>query len=94
MDAIRDTHKKHHQRLNDLESQIDLIKKMKSPSGGDGGAGLLDALQEIQDKLRKEFDEKLEALKNELMARIIALEEKDKDQQEQIDNLTRLFDKH
>jgi len=33
-------------------------------------------------------------LKDELMAKIIALEEKDKDQQEQIDNLTRLFDKH
>ena len=66
---------------------------MNRPAGDDG-AGLLDALQEIQDKLRSEFDEKLENLKNELLKRIVALEEKDKDLQEQIDNLNKLFDKH
>ena len=27
---------------------------------GDGGEGLLDALNDITDKMRKEFDEKLE----------------------------------
>lgn len=95
MQATRDTQKKHHQRLNDLESQIDLLKKMNRPAGdGDSGAGLLDTLQEMMDKLRSEFDEKLNSLRDELLAKIAALEAKDKDQQEQIDNLTKLFDKH
>ena len=69
---------------------------MNRPAGGSGddGAGLLDAIQEIQDKLRAEFDEKLASLRDELLAKIAALEAKDKDQQEQIDNLTRLFDNH
>lgn len=67
---------------------------MNRPAGGDDGGGLLDALQEIQDKLRKEFDEKLANLRDELLAKIAELEAKDKDQQEQLDNLTRLFDKH
>ena len=95
MQATRDTQKQHHQRLSDLESQIDLLKKMNRPAGSeDTGPDLLDALQDIQDKLRAEFDQKLNDLRDELMAKIKALEEKDKDQQEQIDNLTRLFDKH
>lgn len=52
---------------------------MNRPAGDDGSAGLLDALQEIQDKLRKEFDEKLASLRDELMAKIAELEAKDKD---------------
>lgn len=69
---MRDTQKKHHQRLNDLESQIELIKKMNRPAGKEdsGGPDLLDALQDIKDELRKEFDEKLNALRDELMKKI------------------------
>ena len=71
LDHLRDTQKKHHQRLSDLESQIDLIKKMNKPSGdGSGGPDLLGALQDIKDELRKEFDEKLESLRDELMKKI------------------------
>lgn len=92
---IRDTNKSHHQRLNDLESQIELIKKMRAPSSdGDSGAGLLDAIQDIQDKLRTEFDAKIGALKDELMKLIEELKKKDTDQQEEIDNLKTLFDTH
>ena len=77
---MRDTQKNHHQRLNDLESQIELIKKMNRPKDdGDGGPDLLDALQDIQEKLRKEFDEKLDALRDELMKKIEELEKKDAD---------------
>lgn len=46
---------------------------------GDGGPDLLDALQDIQEKLRKEFDEKLDALRDELMKKIEELEKKDAD---------------
>ena len=38
-----------------LENQVDLLKKMGAPKGGDGGAGLLDTLEEITNKMRKEF---------------------------------------
>jgi hypothetical protein len=40
-----------------LEGQVDLLKKMGAPKGesGDGGAGLLDTLEEITIKLRKEM---------------------------------------
>ena len=54
-----------------MESQIELIKKMNRPSGNDNsGPDLLDALQDIKDELRKEFDEKLNALRDELMKKI------------------------
>jgi hypothetical protein len=58
--------------LNDLESQIDLIKKMNRPAkdGESGGPDILELLQDIQDKMRKEFDEKLDALREELLKRI------------------------
>jgi len=79
---LRDWDKKAGIRLSDLESQLDLLKKMNRPAGDDG-AGLLDTLNEITDKIRKEFDEKLDALRDELLARIEALElesrEKDTD---------------
>lgn len=78
IDFLRDTQKKHHQRLNDLESQIDLIKKMNRPAKDDGsGPDLLEALQDIKDELRKETDEKLQAMMDELNKRFEALEKKD-----------------
>ena len=67
---LRDKGKKHHERLNDLESQIELLKKLHRPAGDDNGPDLLDALSDIQDKLRGEFDQKLEDLKNDLLKRI------------------------
>lgn len=91
---MRDTTKNHHQRLNDLETQIELIKKMNKPAGDDGSSGLLDLIQDMQDKLRGEFDSKLENLKRELMMEIDELKKKDADQQVEIDNLKTLFDNH
>ena len=91
---MRDTSKSHHQRLNDLENQIELIKKMSKPAGDDGSTGLLDLIQDMQDKLRGEFDGKLESLKKLLMDEIAALKIKDADQQTEIDNLKTLFDNH
>ena len=61
---------------------------------GDSGPDLLDALQDIQDKLRKEFDEKLDALREELLKRIEQLEKKDSEQQGEIDMCNKLFMKH
>ena len=59
-----------------------MLKKMNRPAGDDG-SGLLDALNDITDKMRKEFDGKLDALRDELLKRIEALElesrEKDTD---------------
>ena len=96
VDTLRDTQKTHHQRLNDLESQIDLIKKMNRPAkdGESGGPDILELLQDIQDKLRKEFDEKLDALRDELLKRIEQLEKKDSEQQGEIDMCNKLFMKH
>ena len=37
---------------------------------GDSGPDLLDALQDIQDKLRKEFDQKLDLLKDDILQKI------------------------
>ena len=54
----------HKERIDMLEGQVDLLKKMGAPKGesGDGGAGLLDTLEEITSKLRKEMQEKLDKL--------------------------------
>lgn len=73
---IRDHIKKHNERLNDLENQMDLLKSMSAPAGDDG-KGLLDALQDIQDKLRKEFNEKLDNLLKRLES--LEVESRDKD---------------
>ena len=59
-------------RMADAEAQIELLKKMGAPKGDDGqGAGLLDALNDITDRLRKEFMDKLD----DLTKRLEALEE-------------------
>lgn len=61
----------HNQRLNDLENQLELLKKMGAPSGGSSD-GLLDVLNDITDKLRKELQDKLDDLSKRI-------EEVDKD---------------
>ena len=55
---------------------------MNRPTGDDG-AGLLDALDEITGKLRKEFDDKLDALKDKLLKRIEALEQESREDMEE-----------
>ena len=68
---------------------------MNRPAGNnDSGPDLLDALQDIKNELRKEFDEKLAALRDELMKKIEELEKKDKDQDEEISMVNKLFDRH
>lgn len=70
------------------------MKSLNRPSGdGDGGQGLLDALQDIQDKLRNEFNEKLDNLLKRLESLEQESRDKDTDLQDQIDNLNKLFDK-
>ncbi len=44
---------------------MELLKKMSQPSG-DGGIGILDALNEITERLRAEFDDKI----NDLLKKI------------------------
>lgn len=50
----------HAMRISSLEGQIELLKKMAAPSGG--GEGLLDVLNDITDKMRKEFQDKMDDL--------------------------------
>ena len=58
-------------RMSDAEAQIELLKKMGAPTGdGDSGAGLLDALNDITDKLSKDLMDKID----DLTARVEALE--------------------
>ena len=52
----------HKERIDLLEGQVELLKKMGAPKGDGGGAGLLDTLEEITGKLRQEFQEKLDKL--------------------------------
>lgn len=90
------------ERVGDAETAIEFLKKLGAPSGGDGGAGLLDALNDMTEKLRKEFNDKLDNLNNDLtksmdgtrddlLARLQKLEEEtkavDDDEQKQIDEL-------
>ena len=49
-------------RIASLEGQIELLKKMRAPEGGNAGEGLLDVLNDITDKMRKEFQDKLDDL--------------------------------
>ena len=62
----------HTNRINNIENQMRVLKKMGAPAaasgggGGKGGPDLLDAMNEIMDKNKEEFDKKLEDLKEEL----------------------------
>ena len=84
--ALKATNKKLDGRMGDAETAIDFLKKLGAPAGGDGGAGLLDALNDMTEKLRKEFNEKLQEQKDglegqmgemndDLLKRLQALEE-------------------
>ena len=77
--TLKDKTKSLDGRMNDAEAQIELLKKMGAPKGDDGGAGLLDALNEITDKLRKEFMDRLDEMWNDLTKRIDALEKATKE---------------
>jgi len=84
--ALKLANNKLNERMGDAETAIDFLKKLGAPSGGDGGAGLLDALNDMTEKLRKEFNEKLQEQKDglegqmgemndDLLKRLQALEE-------------------
>jgi len=61
---------------------------MGAPKGdGDSGAGLLDALNDITDKLRKDLMEKLDDLTKRVVALEIETKAVDEDEQRQIDEL-------
>ena len=57
--ALKDDNSKFKERMGDAETAIDFRKKLGAPTGVDGGAGLLDALNDMTEKLRKEFNDKL-----------------------------------
>lgn len=69
--------KDHKDRLTALENQVDMLKALGAPKGegGNPGAGLLDTLNDITDKMRKEFDDKMD----NLLKRIEALEKESRD---------------
>ena len=64
--ALKGDNNKMKERMGDAETAIDFLKKLGAPSGGDGGAGLLDALNDMVEKLRKEFNEKWQSKKMDL----------------------------
>jgi len=75
-------------RMTDAEASIELLKKMGAPKGdGDSGAGLLDALNDITDKLRKDLMDKLDDLTARLEALEVETKAVDEDEQRQIDEL-------
>ena len=68
---------------------------MGAPKGdGDSGAGLLDALNDITDKLRKDLMEKLDDLTKRLEALEIETKAVDEDEQRQIDELQMMEKAH
>ena len=68
---------------------------MGAPKGdGDSGAGLLDALNEITDKLRKDLMDKLDDLTKRLEALEIETKAVDEDEQRQIDELQMMEKAH
>ena len=78
--------------MNKAETDIDFLKKLGAPSQGDNpSAGLFDAINDLGDKLRGEFDAKMK----DLLDRLIKLEDHtkavDDDEQEQIDGLRLLI---
>ena len=73
--ALKGDAKKLQERMGDAETTIDFLKKLGAPSGGDGGAGLLDALNDMTEKLRKEFNEKLQEQKDGLTGEMGAMNE-------------------
>ena len=82
-------------RITDLEAQVELLKKMGAPKGdGDSGAGLLDALNDITDKLRKDLMDKIGDLTQRLEALEIETKAVDEDEQRQIDELQLMEKKH
>ena len=44
-------------RITSLEGQIELLKKMRAPSGDTGNSGAVDALMDELEKMRKEFQD-------------------------------------
>lgn len=68
---------------------------MGAPKGdGDSGAGLLDALNDITDKLRKDLMDKLDDLTKRLEALEIETKAVDEDEQRQIDELQMMEKAH
>ena len=59
IEALKRENGKLKERMGDAETAIDFLKKLGAPSGGEGGAGLFDALNDMTEKLRKEFNDKL-----------------------------------
>lgn len=76
---LRETHDnkldKHDERITDLENQINLLKQMSQPKGDDG-VGLIDALQDMINKLRIELNGKLDQTKENFSKAIDALNKK------------------
>lgn len=76
--------------MNDLENQLELLKKMGAPSGGSSD-GLLDVLNDITDKLRNELNDKLDALAEDLKKRIEQVDndskERDNTQEERMKSM-------
>lgn len=66
LDGLKNENGNLKQRMGDAETAIDFLKKLGAPSGGDGGAGLLDALNDMTEKLRQEFNDKLQESKEVL----------------------------
>ena len=56
---------------------MEILSKMGGGGGKGGGADMLGVIQDIQDNLRKEFDDKLNSLRDDLLNKIKELENSD-----------------
>ena len=60
VDNVSGRVKDHQKRIEDLENQLKLLKSLGAPSGGDGvSPGMMDALTEMINQLRKDTDGKI-----------------------------------
>ena len=69
LDGLKNESTSMKERMGDAETAIDFLKKLGAPSGGGDGAagsGLLDALNDMTEKLRQEFNDKLRESKEVL----------------------------
>ena len=81
-------------RISSLEGEIELLKSLGGSSGGGGGdtSGMLDALKGMNEKLRNEFQDKIDELVTRMRENDAASNERDTGLDEKIKELTKRID--
>ena len=69
-----------------------MLRKLGAPSGGYNSAGLIDLLNDITGKLRKEFDERLDGILKRIATAEDNTKNGDADLKKKIDELSKFQD--